>query len=119
MYMHVYNYCSVYSAFPSLFLSWPMLLQHRAVMGCCTQVITIQLVQLKTQTCMLGRKVDTWLVLDLATGKKLYELSTDGLLSCPTTEYPGQVLHVARTGKQQHSYCYYGHQLSSLHRHCL
>ncbi|XP_064384152.1 serine/threonine-protein kinase/endoribonuclease IRE1-like isoform X2 [Halichondria panicea] len=44
-----------------------------------------------------ARKSDVWLAVDLLTGTKLHSLTTDGVLSCPTAEYPGPVLHIART----------------------
>lgn len=41
-----------------------------------------------------------WLVIDPQTGKKLHSITNNGVLSatCPISEYPGQVIHIARTG---------------------
>ena len=48
-----------------------------------------------------ARKSDMWLAVDPRTGNKLHSITSDGIVSatCPLTDYPGQVMHIARTGK--------------------
>ena len=42
-----------------------------------------------------------WLAVDPRTGNKLHSITSDGVVSatCPVSDYPGQVMHIARTGK--------------------